>query len=84
MYSLSDFYHVAKSFSHVTRGKVIEDFHLPEVGKPPISPVILTKKNFKKSNVKKNMNASKVLTCLTNSFVFNIILWDVSVTTLEI
>jgi hypothetical protein len=41
MYSLSDaVYHVAKSFSHVTGGKIIEDFHLPEVGKPPISPVI--------------------------------------------
>ena len=40
MYSLSyAIYHVAKSFSHVTGGKVIEDFHLPEVGKPPISPV---------------------------------------------
>ena len=40
MYSLSDvIYHVAKLFSHVTGGKVIEDFHLPEVGKPPISPV---------------------------------------------
>ena len=37
MYSLSDaIYHVAKSFSHVIGGKVIEDFHLPEVGKPPI------------------------------------------------
>lgn len=43
MYSLSDaVYHVAKSFSHVTGGKVIEDFHLPEVGKPPISPVHAT------------------------------------------
>ena len=41
MYSLSDaIYHVAKLFSHVTGGKVIEDFHLPEVGKPPISPVV--------------------------------------------
>ena len=42
MYTLSDaIYHVAKSFSHVIGGKVIEDFLLPEVGKPPISHVTL-------------------------------------------